>query len=365
MPDQSPTPATIPEGKISLNKTPAAPVVTPAVEGPAPLVIPPETPAVVPPPEVPAVEPEGEDVLPAEEPAPAGPEDVEAQLEFFQELDRLHGGDPLEVDYGTTAPSSLEGMLLRERAIEQRAYEAFESRLKETDPRSVAYMMHRAKGGTDEEFFSRRSSVLPDLESFKENISLKKQVYKDELTSKGLSDEHADILIKSAEDKGTLDAEAEAAYNRRLVSDRAEMEALEKQALEEDKIFRTKVKEVDTAIESAVNSTALGLVIPDKEKVPFLAFMKQHVQTDGEKFFVAQEIQKDSVERLTEALYLQFKKGDLSSIIQRRANTLNVKRNQLTLGKTRQSATAPPPADTTPRKKTLGELNFAPQLPKP
>lgn len=357
-------PATVPEGKVSLNQAPAAPVVTPVAE-PATLTVPdPVVPPVTPDPATPeTVVPEPDATSdpvpePAAEPEPAGPDDVDAQLEFFQELDRLHGGDPLEVEYGTTTPSSLEGMLIRERAIEQRAYKTFEDQLKVTDPRAVAYMMHRSKGGTDEEFFTRRSSVLPDLDSFKENVSLKKQVYRDELLSKGLSEDHADVLVKDAETKGTLDSEAEAAYNRRIDNDRNQMLLLEEQAIQERKNYQAKADEVDNTLSSAINSQALGLVIPDKEKGAFHAFIKEHVQTDGEKFFIAQEIQKDSVERLTEALYLQFKKGDLSAIIQRKANSLNVKRNQVILGKTKQPSTAPPPADTAPRRKTLGEINF-------
>ena len=251
-------------------------------------------------------------------------------------------------------------MLKRERAIEQRAYRAFEDNLKARDPRGVAYVMHRAAGGTDEEFFTRKSSVLPDIDTFRESLSLKKQVYREDLTSKGLSDAHAEILIKNAEDNGTLDAEAEAAYTRRLDTDKLEMERLQTQAMNEQKVYMQKVKDTDTALNNAVNSTALGLVIPDKEKSSFLAYIKEHVQSDGEKFFVAQEIHRDSIERLTEALYLQFKKGDLSSIIQRKANSLNVKRNQLILGKSKQTPTSPAPETPQSRKKTLGELNFSP-----
>lgn len=359
------------EGKISLaSLVGGTQIQAPATEpdlsnpNPAPAAGTEPTPPVEPPAEPdPPAEP-GDPNEPAEPGEPQEPveplvsdEDIQGQLEFFEEVNKVRGVD-IKVEYGDIVPSSVEGIAIRERAIEEHAVRSFQQELAEKDPRGAAYLLHRMRGGSDEEFFATPTFVLPDYELFKEDVNLHRQIYKQSLLAKGLGDNQAQALVELAEKSNNLFSEADKAYSVQQESDRNALARLTQKADEEAKQYNNKVAEMDKLLVDTVKAPDLKVVIPDTERAAFSTFMRTFVQSDGENFYIAQKIEPASIRQVTEALYIQFKKGDLSSVIARQANSLNVRKQQIALGANKKASSAPPPAPAPSNKRTLGELTF-------
>ncbi len=359
------------EGQVSLNEMfkneplikpaePAAPVVTPPTGGgdPDPNTPPPD------PNNPPAPEggqapegtaPEGTDPE-GDETIELTPEEVQAQIDFFNEVNRVRGFD-ITVDYGNVAPNSIEGIALRERAVEQAAIARYQQELQKVDPRSEAYRMHRLSGGTDEEFFSRKSVTLPDYDVFKENVSLQKQLYKTSLQNRGLAQEDIDVLVESAEKNNRLFMEADRAYREQQDADQKELARLTQKIQEDEQNYRRSVQEMEGLVANTIKSTDLSVVVPDAEQKAFQDFIKENLHIDDKgQFFVAQPINKDTAGQLVSALYLMYKKGDLSKIVARKAQTLVVKQNQIALGQTRKAASSPAPTPAKSKNVPLGNL---------
>lgn len=385
----APPAQTIPEGKVSLKDIPVEsnkfvpPVkpqslqeidqTTPPADTPPPADQPP---ADTPPPPVAIVDAPAGTQAPAA-PAPAAPEgdattddddqgiassdDIAAQLEFFAEVNRLRGED-IQVDYGDLIPSSVEGMAHRDRAVEARGMDKYEADLKARDPRGAAYLLHRMAGGNDEDFFARKTLVLPDYEMFKEDVNLHRQIYKSGLMRKGLSESNADALVEIAVKSNSLFAEADQEYRNQQQEDQQELARLAQLAQKEAADYQTKIDAFDNMLNTTLSASDLNVVIPDAEQKNFNRFVKEMVQTDGKNFFIAQILEPSTVRAITESLYIQFKKGDLSSVITRKANSLVTKRNQIQLGNTKKTASAAPPPPPETKKQTLGNLKFPGEL---
>lgn len=359
-PAPAPAPQVLPEGKISLNEPKPAPAPAPV---PAPAPEPAPEPAPQPDPNNPQPEPQPE---PEPEPQPepgddpndiADDDDINAQLEFFEEVNRIRGID-VKVEYGDIKPNSAEGIALRDRAIEEAALARYEQELAQRDPRAAAYMLHRMNGGSDEEFFSRKSLSLPDYDVFRDSVDLQKQVYRNDLINKGLDASKAEALVELAVKDNTLLSEADAAYRRQSDADARELDRLAKAAADEAKAWQTQVNNMDTMLNTTIKSKDLKVIIPDAEQKEFNNYVRDLIQHDGKDFYVAQKLDPAQMATIIEALYVQFKKGDLSAIIARKANTLTVKRNQITLAGTRKAQTAPAPAPAQQQRKTLGQIKF-------
>jgi hypothetical protein len=315
--------------KVSLNDLQTPTPIQPVTDGPAPLVDqPPVTPAGTEPTPPVTPEPEPEPPAPTEEELTAAADDVAAQLEFFEEVNRVRGVE-LKVEYGDIPPNSVEGIAIRERAIEADAVRRAEANLAAADPRGAAYLLHRRQGGTDEEFFGRKSLSLPSYELFTDNVDLQKLVYKNDLVNRGLSSENADALVDMAVKNNTILAEADKSYKAQEETDRRELARLAAAAEQEQQAWKNRVKEIDNVLSSTLTSKELKVVIPDSEQKDFDNFVRNMIQTDGQDFYIAQTIDPKTMATIIESLYIQFKKGDLSAVITRAANSLNVKRNQI------------------------------------
>jgi len=299
--------------------------------------------------------PEGEEEEDKVDAAPAGTETDEDPLEFFKEVDRVRGMS-VAVEYGDVSPNSLEGIVLRERAIEQQAIQRYQADLTQTMPRVAAYQLHIQRGGTDEEFFGRKNLALPEYEMFKNDVGLQKQIYKNDLLRKGLGEDEVEALIGIAEKSNKLAAEADKAYKAQEQRDKDELARLTQLAEEDTRNYQQKVAELGTLLDTAIKSPAMNVVIPDSEQKGFRDFVNEMLQTDGKEFYLAQPLKKETIDAVMAAMYLQFKKGDLSKIVERKARTLNVAKNSQKLDSSKKTvATA---EQVTKKTVTLGEQRW-------
>ena len=143
-------------------------------------------------------------------------EDVES---FWKEVEQITG-ESIQIDYGGTDPLSPAGVALREMKIRGDAALKFEQYLKQTDPRGYAYLLHREAGGSDEEFFAKKSFVLSDREEFENSIEQQSSLLKHSLTEKGVPEEVAQATIDKYIKDNVLKEKALEYYELKLEEDK-------------------------------------------------------------------------------------------------------------------------------------------------
>jgi hypothetical protein len=254
-------------------------------------------------------------------------------LAFWADVDKLRG-KPIEIDWSTHKdaegnaidPISPEGVYIREKIIEDTAIASYDEYLKKSRPRAYAYMLHTDAGGTDEEFFNFKSVALPEYDEFKESQDLQVKVYKSSLVNMGLDDEAAQLLVDKAFKDGKLFDQAEKAFKAQELADKKMLEDLDKSNKEANEKYLQEVNTLNTTLTSMINEgKGLKIAIPDTDKPAFLQFVKERIHYDNGNFIIAEKLGNET-ERLLEALYLLHKKGDLSSLIVRKAQQQNTAR---------------------------------------
>lgn len=285
----------------------------------------------------------------------------EDDLAVWDEVDKLRG-EPIKVEYknaqGTEVhPNSPEGILIRERAIEDQAVARFEEHLATNDPRGYEYILHRQAGGTDEEFFSRKTVNLPPLEEFKTSVDLQVKVYSESLRIKGVPEKQIKMIVDAAVKDKEIEGLATTAYTEVQTNQDNEIKRLNVQAAQQREQYTRQVKALDKMLVEEINTGGgMKITIPDAKKLPFTDFVKALVQHDPEsgQFFIGQAIDPKSMPRLLEALYLQFTNGNLGDLIAREATSqMGVRLRRIV-----KQADKPATGKDTPAysKKTLGEL---------
>lgn len=266
-------------------------------------------------------------------------EGAEDPAAFWADVDKLHG-TALEVEYPDGMdPLSPEGVHYREKAIEARAVDNFDKYLKNQDARSYAYMLHRQAGGDDESFFYSKTFSLPEYDAFKESADLQSRLYKSSLLSKGLDEDTAQMAIDKAIKDGVLFDKADAEYKKAELSHANELEAIEDANKAAEAEYNTAVNTISQQISTAITEgKGMNFIIPDTDKAAFATFVKQHVEYDGQKkqFLIVQKVGEDFGKQL-ESMYLLYKKGDLTGLITRKAESKNVSKLRRTVDKSKQS----------------------------
>jgi hypothetical protein len=128
-----------------------------------------------------------------------GDEELEEDEAFWAEVDKLKGGEPLEVDFGDVDPLSPEGIVIRDKAVQDDAIGKFEAYLKTTYPKSYALLAHEVAGGKVEEFFDTvgKEAELPTVAQLENDPVLQERIFTQHLKSLGNSDKMIANAIKN------------------------------------------------------------------------------------------------------------------------------------------------------------------------
>lgn len=285
-------------------------------------------------------------------------EDNADEATFWEDVDKLRG-TPLKVEYPEGVdPLSPEGAYHREKAVEKLAVDKWEDYLRKTDPRGYAYLLHRQAGGSDEDFYSKKTFSLPEYEEFKTNADLHSRILKSSFISRGIDEESAQVLVDKAIKDNKLFELADKEYKSAQKAQVDELAALEKQNATAEKEYQNLTSALNQQLVSSVNENKGKFIIPDTDKPAFLDYVRSTLEYDkaSKKFLVVLPVEKEDLESQIEALYFKYKKGDLKSLIQREAQTQNRKR----LGKVVEKSKTPASSSNEPPKNTgfvaLGDL---------
>ncbi len=248
--------------------------------------------------------------------------EVDEVKEFFTALDNITGS-PVEVEYPENVdPLSPEGFAIRDAAIREDAAIKFEQYLAIKDPRAYAYAVHRSNGGSDEEFMAgNKGFVLPTKEELAESIDLQTAIYKHDLKSRGLDDDTVEVLVKKAITDSKLKEKAEAAFT-----------SIEKQDADLAKRIADadieRKKKDDEAIAGIVNKVKAGIteglkfIVPETDKAAFEKFIIDNLRYDSDSgtFALVQKV-GDNLNTMMDALFFQYKKGDIKTLVEKQAKT--------------------------------------------
>lgn len=296
-----------------------------------------------------------------------GEEDEQTELtveeqdkQFWETVDKLRG-KPLPIEYPAGVdPMSPEGLVIRDKAVGLEAVEDFEAYLEKRDPRSYAYMLHRQEGGTDEEFFAKKTFSLPEYTEFQSNADIQTKVYTAALTAKGLDADMAKLVVDKAIKDGKLLEYADIEYKLAEKSQLDSLAAIEQKTKESEAEFSKSVAAINQKVTTAIKENkGVNIIIPETEKAAFTSFLNEQIEYDKneKKFLFVMNVGDEDFGRQVEALYLLFKKGDLKSLVARQAATQATARLRRDVESTRKADAKPEAPQTKPKAYIpLGDL---------
>lgn len=262
--------------------------------------------------------------------------DPETSIKFFEEVDKITG-QAVEVDYGDIDPLTPQGVALREKAVREAALDSWLEEIEERFPQVYRALVHANNGGNVAELFTQTTSRDYSKVVLKEgDDTVAKEILSDYYRSKGVKNpDKLRKLIETDEDsENGLIAEAQAA----LEELQAEQEEQRVAIIEEQRKKADEQKKKDqiliTAIDDVLESRQLhSFKIPDRvEANQFRKFLMDNVRRTGDgKYELATPIDQANLETILQYQYFQFKKGDLSKIIQQKAVTEQAKKLKLKL----------------------------------
>jgi hypothetical protein len=286
---------------------------TPPVAAPAPPAPDPNKPAGDPPPPDPkAPDPDAPNPDAPDPDAAAAGDDAPG---IWDEINQLRGRELKFELPDNVEPDTPEAIIYFEKAVREEEKQNVLNELKETDPRAYAYKLHRENGGSDEDFFAQKATVLPDENLFADSIDLQRQVYESSLIAKGLNADEAKALTDLAVTDKSIGIKAKSAYDNTKQNERNAAQVLENQLAEVRKQNATVAQSLIAESTKLLTENSLRIRIPEAEKAEFTAFFQENVVVDNGRAYIAMELNKDyTAQQALEQLYMIYKKGDLSQI---------------------------------------------------
>lgn len=275
---------------------------------------------------------------PADEPE-EGEEQEEVSLDeakqFFEEVEKITGSS-VDVDYGETNPLSPQGIAIRDKAIKEATLDSFLEEIEAKFPTAFKALQHAYNGGNVADLFSQTTGRDYSKIELKEgDDQLAKEILKEYYKANGVKNESKiNRLIEADEDseEGLL-KEAQNA----LTSLKEKQEEETSKILEEQKTKASEQKKKDqiivAAIDEVIESKKLGSfkIIDRTDAVEFKKFVLNNLRRGENGYELAMQVNPNELEKQLQYAFFQFKKGDLSKIIQQKATTENSKKLSLKL----------------------------------
>lgn len=273
--------------------------------------------------------------------------------DFWNAVNQATGLD-ITVDYGDVDPLSIEGAVLRERAVREHEINRFEEHLRESNPRAYAYMLHVQNGGSDEEFFGNPAPGLPAREEFLADPDSQANLIFHNLVNRGVPEAVAKATVDNYIKENQLQENAVKLYDEQLQENKKKLEEVEQRTKKQQAEFAQSIQNISASIQQAMDNQ-MRLMVPDTQKAAFGKFVMDHLQHDGENFYIVTPIDKDLNSTL-DGMYLNFKKGNLADLIEREAKTKAVQRLGARVAKDKQAAKGGEGSHNEPKFVTFGSI---------
>lgn len=225
----------------------------------------------------------------------------------------------------------------------------FEEFLAKTNPRGYAFLLHSENGRPEEEFFQKKTTTLPEWDVLKDSVDLQAKFYRNILINRGLDDEQADMLVKSAQDKKKLALTVETEYKAIEKEQHKTIEDLRKESEQREKIQAQDINTMGTKLRSYIlENKDLNIIIPEAKRTEFLNYSSAMMAYDNRtrKFIIEKEV-GDDLPRVLEGLYFIFSGGDLSQLITNKAKQVQADKMRLVMRQEKNKTGKTGPATTT------------------
>jgi len=248
-------------------------------------------------------------------------ENTKKAVSVYEEVDELSGVS-IDVDYGTDAPTSPQGILKREEAIRAQAQTAQLGEIKESYPLAYQFLLHLQAGGNPENFLNTNTDDYQSIVLVKEDKATQENIYRKALAIKGNTEEQIDALVQIAKDKNKLYDQSKVELEklqRQQVIEEKQREVVAKQKKQADEQASTTFyTTLNTMLEKGVN----GVLIPKEDRKAFSTFLTENTFVRDGKLIYYKELDPKNLGEEVAANYFKFKKGDLSKVIQRKAASI-------------------------------------------
>lgn len=212
-------------------------------------------------------------------------------------------------------PMSVQAVVAFTKGIAETVRQNVEEELKNEDPRAYAYRLHRQRGGTDEEFLQGASSQLPEREKLENSIDLQRKFFVKVMTGKGIEADEADVLLERAVKDGKLATKVLAFYDAARQDEETELATYEQALQQAQAAAVQQYQQTIGALNNTIKGETMPIHIPEADQAPFQKFVQDLVfQGDDKNFYVGIPATGDGSEKLLQALYLLYAKGDLNRL---------------------------------------------------
>lgn len=255
---------------------------------------------------------------------------------FFEEVNKLTGQE-IEVDYGDTDPLTPQGVAIREQAVREAALDSFLEEVKENYPKAYQVLKHAYNGGNVADLFSQ--TIAKDYSAIQigeKDEALAKEILKDYYKSKGVKSEaRIAKLIETDEDSESgLIKEAQTALAEMQAEQSSRTDKIAQEQEEKRRADEKRSAVLMSAIDDVLKEKKLGnfKILDKSEVLAFRKYVTQNIRRiPNGNFEIATPIDQANLESALAYQFFQFKKGDLSKIVQQKAATENAKKLKLRL----------------------------------
>ena len=247
--------------------------------------------------------------------------------DLYAEVDKLRGV-VIPVNYNGVDPKSPEGVLLREEAIADAAIQEYDNRLLASYPRAYEFFKHVQAGGTEETFFKGGGQDFLGIKLSKSDSGLQETIYRQALSLKGITSEQIDALVTVAKDKGKLFEVSNQELTLLQAKQQQETSQRELKAQQEQVRKERAINDFLNTLQGTINKGFAGVVVPLADRQAFLQDVANKTYYENGNIYYSHVVVPQDLDKLLASLYYGYKKGDLSTLIKRYADTLNVERTQ-------------------------------------
>ncbi len=267
-------------------------------------------------------------------------EDEEETENFWSDVEKLTGRQ-VEVDYKETDPESAEGAALREEALAQQVINDHLAYLSKVYPREFKALEHAANGGKIEDLYNPSEPDYSQMKIEEKDEEAQKAFLMSYYQKKGFSPSRSKRLIETDEDsdEGLFKTSEEALKEMTANQEKDRNKQIEQQ----EKTSKQNKKEdlqMIGSVEQIIETGKLNkFTIPVKEREEFYQFALSQMQRNpnGGYMFVT-PVENRKLEQQLQELFFAYKRGDLSSIIQREVKTEGARKLKRNVGKQKKVA---------------------------
>lgn len=255
---------------------------------------------------------------------------------FYEEVNKITGHS-VEVEYGEVDPSTPQGVALRDKAIREQAVDSLLEEIESMHPTAWKALQHAYAGGDIADLFKTASSRdYSKVTIGEKDTALATEILKEYYNGKGIkSDKRLTAMIEAAEDSEEgLIGEANAV----LEELRSEQEAKKNEILEQQKVKDGEQKKRNqvmvAAVDEVLETLNLGTfkISSKQEAAEFRKFVLGNLKITSEgKYEMSTPLDGANLAKQLQYQFFQFKKGDLSNLIQIKAATENAKKLKMNL----------------------------------